>query len=194
MADACAKSGRSAGTCGVRGLSPPLRLVQTFLVQTRHGVFNLKSISKQSEPSQHFWCATKPIPKLSTEPGSNWVRIWLELKVWPRSKPETAPRPELKAETRLRLALKKCQHSHSTHAHTHTTHVQHRNDLLAIAPRMEILRRDLPALIFRNVSPSAGEATPASNSPVCRRVSLADPKRVKFNTLTYPNLAETKPL
>ncbi|GBP89399.1 hypothetical protein EVAR_65045_1 [Eumeta japonica] len=43
---------------GLRGLSPPLRLVQTFLVETRHRAFNLKSTSKQREPSQHFWCAT----------------------------------------------------------------------------------------------------------------------------------------
>ncbi|GBP78134.1 hypothetical protein EVAR_59928_1 [Eumeta japonica] len=43
---------------GVRGLSPPLRLVQTFPVETRHRVFDLKSTSKHREPSQHFWCAT----------------------------------------------------------------------------------------------------------------------------------------
>ncbi|GBP57398.1 hypothetical protein EVAR_51245_1 [Eumeta japonica] len=38
MADACAKSGRSAVTCGVRGLSLPLRPVQTFLVETQHSL------------------------------------------------------------------------------------------------------------------------------------------------------------
>ncbi|GBP41329.1 hypothetical protein EVAR_25167_1 [Eumeta japonica] len=43
---------------GLRGLSPPLRLVQTFLVETRHRAFNLKPTSKHREPSQHFWCAT----------------------------------------------------------------------------------------------------------------------------------------
>ncbi|GBP80039.1 hypothetical protein EVAR_53179_1 [Eumeta japonica] len=43
---------------GLRVSSPPLRLVQTFLVKTRHGIFNLKSTSKHREPSQHFWCAT----------------------------------------------------------------------------------------------------------------------------------------
>ncbi|GBP57397.1 hypothetical protein EVAR_51244_1 [Eumeta japonica] len=58
MADACSKSGRSAMTCRVRGLSLPIRLVQTFLVETRHKDFNLKSTSKQREPSQHLWYAT----------------------------------------------------------------------------------------------------------------------------------------
>ncbi|GBP16867.1 hypothetical protein EVAR_13247_1 [Eumeta japonica] len=42
----------------LRGLSPPSRLIQTFLVETRHRVFNLKSTSKQRKASQHFWCAT----------------------------------------------------------------------------------------------------------------------------------------
>ncbi|GBP15190.1 hypothetical protein EVAR_92198_1 [Eumeta japonica] len=43
---------RSAVMCGLRGI-PPLRLV-TSLVETRHGVFNLKLTSKQRKPSQHF--------------------------------------------------------------------------------------------------------------------------------------------
>ncbi|GBP15070.1 hypothetical protein EVAR_6711_1 [Eumeta japonica] len=43
---------------GLGGLFPPLCLVQTFLVETRHRVFNLKWTSKRREPSQHFWCAT----------------------------------------------------------------------------------------------------------------------------------------
>ncbi|GBP19469.1 hypothetical protein EVAR_15819_1 [Eumeta japonica] len=43
---------------GLRELSTPLRLVQMFLVDMRHRVFNFKSTSKQREPSQHFWCAT----------------------------------------------------------------------------------------------------------------------------------------
>ncbi|GBP61138.1 hypothetical protein EVAR_46789_1 [Eumeta japonica] len=42
----------------LRGLSPQLRLVQTFPMETRHKIFNLKSTSKHREPSQHCWCST----------------------------------------------------------------------------------------------------------------------------------------
>ncbi|GBP58593.1 60S ribosomal protein L34 [Eumeta japonica] len=56
MADACAKSARSSETRGVRGLSLPLRLVRTFLVETRHRVFNLKSTGYLTfeQPSQYY--------------------------------------------------------------------------------------------------------------------------------------------
>ncbi|GBP79785.1 hypothetical protein EVAR_99307_1 [Eumeta japonica] len=37
---------------------PPFRLVQAFLVETRHRAFNLKSNFKYREPSQRFWCTT----------------------------------------------------------------------------------------------------------------------------------------